>query len=116
MLRLEVSGRYQHGRQPSPLQLKSQALAHSMASALSDAGLPASRLELEIAESVLLTDNDTALATLHHIRSLSVRIAMNDFGTGYFSLSYLRLFPFDEIKTDRPFIRELGNPRIVRPL
>jgi diguanylate cyclase (GGDEF)-like protein len=95
----------------SPLQFKSQALAHSVVSALSDAGLPASRLELEITESVLLTDNDTALATLHHIRSLGVRIAMDDFGTGYSSLSYLRLFPFDKIKIDQSFIRELGNSK-----
>ncbi|WP_426128300.1 putative bifunctional diguanylate cyclase/phosphodiesterase [Pararhizobium sp. PWRC1-1] len=95
----------------SPLQFKSQTLAHTVISALSDAGLPASRLELEITESVLLTDNDTALATLHHIRSLGVRIAMDDFGTGYSSLSYLRLFPFDKIKIDQSFIRELGNSK-----
>lgn len=95
----------------SPLQFKSQALAHSVLSALSDAGLPASRLELEITESVLLTDNDAALATLHHIRTLGVRIAMDDFGTGYSSLSYLRLFPFDKIKIDQSFIRELGNSK-----
>ena len=95
----------------SPLQFKSQALAHCVVSALSDAGLPASRLELEITESVLLTDNDTALATLHHIKSLGVRIAMDDFGTGYSSLSYLRLFPFDKIKIDQSFIRELGNSK-----
>ncbi|CDZ68024.1 Putative diguanylate cyclase (GGDEF)/phosphodiesterase (EAL) [Neorhizobium galegae bv. orientalis] len=95
----------------SPLQFKSQTLAHTVVSALSDAGLQASRLELEITESVLLTDNDTALATLHHIRSLGVRIAMDDFGTGYSSLSYLRLFPFDKIKIDQSFIRELGNSK-----
>jgi EAL domain-containing protein (putative c-di-GMP-specific phosphodiesterase class I) len=95
----------------SPLQFKSQTLAHTVVSALRDAGLPASRLELEITESVLLTDNDTALATLHHIRSLGVRIAMDDFGTGYSSLSYLRLFPFDKIKIDQSFIRELGNSK-----
>lgn len=95
----------------SPLQFKSQTLAHTVIAALSDAGLPPSRLELEITESVLLTDNDTALATLHHIRSLGVRIAMDDFGTGYSSLSYLRLFPFDKIKIDQSFIRELGSSK-----
>jgi diguanylate cyclase (GGDEF)-like protein len=95
----------------SPLQFRSQTLAHTVVSALGDARLPASRLELEITESVLLTDNDTALATLHHIRSLGVRIAMDDFGTGYSSLSYLRLFPFDKIKIDQSFIRELGNSK-----
>ena len=95
----------------SPLQFRSQTLAHMVVSALDDAGLPASRLELEITESVLLTDNDTVLTTLHHIRSLGVRIAMDDFGTGYSSLSYLRLFPFDKIKIDQSFIRELGNSK-----
>ncbi|TBY81966.1 EAL domain-containing protein [Rhizobium leguminosarum bv. viciae] len=95
----------------SPLQFRSQTLAHTVVSALSDAGLPASRLELEITESVLLTDNETALATLHHIRGLGVRIAMDDFGTGYSSLSYLRLFPFDKIKIDQSFIRELGSSK-----
>ncbi|RWX81592.1 EAL domain-containing protein [Neorhizobium lilium] len=95
----------------SPVQFKSQTLAHAVISALSDSGLSASRLELEITESVLLTDNDTALATLHHIRSLGVRIAMDDFGTGYSSLSYLRLFPFDKIKIDQSFIRELGTSK-----
>jgi diguanylate cyclase (GGDEF)-like protein len=95
----------------SPLQFRSQTLAHTVVSALSNAELPASRLELEITESVLLTDSETTLATLHHIRGLGVRIAMDDFGTGYSSLSYLRLFPFDKIKIDQSFIRELGNSK-----
>ncbi|MGO8080912.1 EAL domain-containing protein [Rhizobium leguminosarum] len=95
----------------SPLQFRSQTLAHTVVSALSDSELPASRLELEITESVLLTDNETTLATLHHIRGLGVRIAMDDFGTGYSSLSYLRLFPFDKIKIDQSFIRELGSSK-----
>jgi predicted signal transduction protein with EAL and GGDEF domain len=95
----------------SPLQFRSQTLAHTVVSALSDAKLAASRLELEITESVLLTDNETALATLHHIKGLGVRIAMDDFGTGYSSLSYLRLFPFDKIKIDQSFIRGLGNSK-----
>ncbi|TAY98627.1 EAL domain-containing protein [Rhizobium leguminosarum] len=95
----------------SPLQFRSQTLAHTVVSALSDAELPAFRLELEITESVLLTDNETTLATLHHIRGLGVRIAMDDFGTGYSSLSYLRLFPFDKIKIDQSFIRELGTSK-----
>ncbi|PZM15054.1 EAL domain-containing protein [Rhizobium tubonense] len=95
----------------SPLQFRSQTLAHTVVSALTESGLSASRLELEITESVLLTNSEAALATLHHIRSLGVRIAMDDFGTGYSSLSYLRLFPFDKIKIDQSFIRELGHSR-----
>lgn len=95
----------------SPLQFRSQTLAHTVVSALTESGLSASRLELEITESVLLTNSEAALATLHHIRSLGVRIAMDDFGTGYSSLSYLRLFPFDKIKIDQSFIRELGHSK-----
>lgn len=95
----------------SPLQFRSQTLAHTVVSALADSGLSASRLELEITESVLLTDSEAVLATLHHIKSLGVRIAMDDFGTGYSSLSYLRLFPFDKIKIDQSFIRELGDSK-----
>jgi EAL domain-containing protein (putative c-di-GMP-specific phosphodiesterase class I) len=95
----------------SPLQFKSQTLAQTVVSALTESGLSAPRLELEITESVLLTNSEAALATLHHIRSLGVRIAMDDFGTGYSSLSYLRLFPFDKIKIDQSFIRELGHSK-----
>ena len=69
----------------------------------------ASRLELEITETVMLQDTDATLATLHQLRDLGVRIAMDDFGTGYSSLSYLRRFPFDRIKIDQSFVRELGK-------
>jgi EAL domain-containing protein (putative c-di-GMP-specific phosphodiesterase class I) len=68
-----------------------------------------SRLELEITESVLLQENEATLVTLHQMQALGVRIAMDDFGTGYSSLSYLRSFPFNKIKIDRSFVRELGT-------
>jgi EAL domain-containing protein (putative c-di-GMP-specific phosphodiesterase class I) len=55
----------------------------------------------------LMTNNDATLAVLHELRSLGVRIAMDDFGTGYSSLSYLRSFPFDKIKIDQSFVRDL---------
>jgi EAL domain-containing protein (putative c-di-GMP-specific phosphodiesterase class I) len=78
-------------------------------SALGQSGLAASRLELEITESVLLQADRTVLDALHQFRDLGVRICMDDFGTGYSSLSYLRSFPFDKIKIDRSFIQELGK-------
>ncbi len=77
--------------------------------ALDRSRLAACRLELEITESVLLRDNDATLATLHHLRRLGVRISMDDFGTGYSSLSYLRQFPFDKVKVDQSFIRDIGK-------
>jgi len=93
----------------SAVQFRHPSLALSVVSALSAAGLAAARLELEITETVLLQDNRAVLNLLHQIRELGVRISMDDFGTGYSSLSYLRSFPFDKIKIDRSFIRELGK-------
>ena len=91
----------------SPLQFKNRHLAEDVAAALARSGLPASRLELEITESILLQDSDATLAILTDIRALGVHISMDDFGTGYSSLSYLRRFPFDKIKIDQSFIRNL---------
>jgi diguanylate cyclase (GGDEF)-like protein len=93
----------------SAVQFRNPALALSVVGALGASGLPASRLEMEITETVLLQDDKMVLDVLHQIRALGVRISMDDFGTGYSSLSYLRSFPFDKIKIDRSFIRELGK-------
>jgi EAL domain-containing protein (putative c-di-GMP-specific phosphodiesterase class I) len=79
-------------------------------SALAASGLPASRLELEITEAVLIRDDEAALAILHRLRDIGVRIALDDFGTGYSSLSYLQRFPFDKIKIDRCFINDIAEP------
>ena len=93
----------------SPLQFRNLHLAADVADVLKRSGLPATRLELEVTESVLLQDSDTIMAILHDIRTLGVRISMDDFGTGYSSLSYLRRFPFDKIKIDQSFIRTLDD-------
>ena len=93
----------------SAIQFRKGRLCETVTAALAASGLPASRLELEITESLLLTDNEPTLETLHRLRSLGVRTAMDDFGTGYSSLSYLRSFPFDKIKIDRSFMRDLGR-------
>jgi diguanylate cyclase (GGDEF)-like protein len=91
----------------SPAQFKSRSLVSTVVSALATSGLAAGRLELEITELVLLQDNESAFAVLHQLRELGVKIAMDDFGTGYSSLGYLRSFPFDRIKIDQSFIRDL---------
>ena len=91
----------------SPVQLRGGKIVDTVKAALAASGLPAPRLELEITETVLFQDNDVNLAILHALRALGVRMAMDDFGTGYSSLSYLRRFPFDKIKIDRSFVKEL---------
>jgi diguanylate cyclase (GGDEF)-like protein/PAS domain S-box-containing protein len=93
----------------SPAQFKSRNLVPTVISALAASGLPAGRLELEITELVLLQGNEGAFAILHQLRDLGIKIAMDDFGTGYSSLGYLRSFPFDKIKIDQSFIRDLST-------
>ena len=114
----------QAARWPSPvkvsinlshLQIK-RDLIEVVLQALAASGLPPHRLELEITESVLLQDSQNALATLHQLRQLGVRIVMDDFGRGYCSLSYLRSFPFDKIKIDRAFIGDMDSSEQARAL
>lgn len=93
----------------SSVQFKNRTLVQMIMSALAASGLAPRRLELEITESVLLQDNECALEMLKSLRSLGVRIALDDFGTGYSSLSYLQSFPFDKIKIDRSFIKDLES-------
>ena len=95
----------------SPLQFRTGNLFSIVTDALKQSGLPAKRLELEITETLLLEKSSQVLATLHALRALGVRISMDDFGTGYSSLSYLRSFPFDKIKIDQSFVRDLGSNR-----
>ncbi|MGY2052235.1 putative bifunctional diguanylate cyclase/phosphodiesterase [Methylobacterium sp. JK268] len=95
----------------SPVQFRGRQLVSSVVSALAASGLRPDRLELEITESILLADSEANLSVLHQLRDLGVRIALDDFGTGYASLSYLRTFPFDKIKIDQSFVRELRDNR-----
>ncbi|HZF76751.1 MAG TPA: EAL domain-containing protein [Acetobacteraceae bacterium] len=95
----------------SPAQFRSPRLVDMVREALSDSTLDPRRLELEITEGVLLTKTEATLGTLHQLRDFGVRIAMDDFGTGYSSLSYLRSFPFDKVKIDRAFVRDLETRR-----
>jgi diguanylate cyclase (GGDEF)-like protein len=93
----------------SSAQFKSENLVAAVVSALKASGLAAGRLELEITESILLIDSVRTLAMLHELRGLGACISMDDFGTGYSSLSYLQSFPFDKIKIDQSFIRNINE-------
>ncbi len=93
----------------SPRQFAASGIAATVLSALSASGLPPHRLELEITESIFISDVEATLATLHSLRNLGVKIALDDFGTGYSSLSYLRSFPFDKVKIDKSFVEDLGT-------
>jgi diguanylate cyclase (GGDEF)-like protein len=92
----------------SPAQFKNPRLVATIRGALKASGLPAERLKLEITESVLLQDTPATLKILDQLQSLGLSISLDDFGTGYSSIGYLRSFPFDTIKIDRSFIRDLG--------
>jgi diguanylate cyclase (GGDEF)-like protein/PAS domain S-box-containing protein len=93
----------------SPVQFRSRNLVQMVISALAHSGLSPLRLELEITESLFLAETEANLAILHQLRELGVSISMDDFGTGYSSLSYLRSFPFDKIKIDRSFVKDLAE-------
>ena len=93
----------------SPVQFRRHGLVEAITAALQASGLAASRLELEITESTMMESGPATLAVLDRLRAMGVRIAMDDFGTGFSSLSALRNFPFDKVKIDQSFIRELAQ-------
>ncbi len=96
----------------SPAQFMHGDLVGLVHSILLETGLSSGRLELEITEGVLIKDFDRGLALLRRLKALGVRVSMDDFGSGYSSLTYLQAFPFDKIKIDRTFVMNLGrNPQ-----
>jgi diguanylate cyclase (GGDEF)-like protein len=93
----------------SPAQFRDRALVPNIVDAFQASDLAPSRLELEVTEGVLLSDEVGTLETLNQLRALGVKVSMDDFGTGYSSLSYLRKFPFDKIKIDQSFVRQVPD-------
>ena len=93
----------------SPLQFRLAELASTVASILSETRFPAARLQLEVTESVLLHDLDTAKRRIEELHDIGVGVALDDFGTGYSSLNYLADLPFDKIKIDRSLVRDAGR-------
>ena len=99
----------------SALQFERGDLVAAVRRALAESGLPARRLELEITESILICNHQTAFAILDKLRALGVHIALDDFGTGYSSLSYLNDFPFDKVKIDKSFVRDIDTTKSAKP-
>ncbi|MBN8961213.1 MAG: EAL domain-containing protein [Rhizobiales bacterium] len=93
----------------SPAQFMHSDLVNFLHAVLLETGLAPGRLELEITEGVLIEDFDRGLGLLRRLKALGVRISMDDFGSGYSSLTYLQAFPFDKIKVDRAFVMNLGH-------
>ncbi|CAN7407665.1 putative bifunctional diguanylate cyclase/phosphodiesterase [Devosia sp. LjRoot3] len=93
----------------SPVQFRGAGLVDIVKAVLATSELDARRLELEITESVLLQNNAVNLESLHQLRGLGLTVALDDFGTGYSSLSYLQRFPFDKLKIDQSFVRDLAD-------
>ena len=93
----------------SAAHFRTGAVVGTVATALRDSRLRPERLDIEITESMMIENSENALASLHQLRNLGVRLSMDDFGTGYSSLGYLRNFRFDKIKIDQSFIRELAT-------
>jgi len=90
----------------SALQFRQPGLAEQVAAALAETGLPAADLDLEITESTLVADPESAIATMQRIKAMGVKFSVDDFGTGYSSLAYLKRFPMDTLKIDRAFVRD----------
>ena len=97
-------------------QFRDGDIAETVAHILNETGLAPNRLELEITESLLINDTEEVLDKLNRLRQLGVSIAMDDFGTGYSSLSYLARFPFNKIKIDRSFIRNMAQDSVVNAI
>jgi len=95
----------------SPMQFRRGSVVEDVLGALAESGLPASRLEIEITESVLLQDTPATHAVLMQLHDAGVSISLDDFGTGYSSLSYLHRFPLQKVKIDRSFLRSSGVER-----
>jgi diguanylate cyclase (GGDEF)-like protein/PAS domain S-box-containing protein len=100
----------------SPAQFRDPTLIDKVKKCLLSSGLPGPLLELEITEGVLIDDAARAARILNELKTLGVKLALDDFGTGYSSLSYLRNFPFDVIKIDRSFIRDLDTSASARAI
>jgi len=93
----------------SPVQFRRKELLENTLALIEEIGVEPRRVEIEITEGVLMEDADAAIALISGFRNAGIHVALDDFGTGYASLSYLRRFPFDKLKVDQAFVRNLGK-------
>jgi diguanylate cyclase (GGDEF)-like protein len=93
----------------SPLQVRDRSIVDMVRSALAESGVAPSRLVLEITEGVLIHDPDEMVKRINDLHALGVRVALDDFGSGYSNLAYLQRFPLDKLKIDRSFVAALGR-------
>jgi EAL domain-containing protein (putative c-di-GMP-specific phosphodiesterase class I) len=93
----------------SPIQVRDQGLVDLVATVMRDTGIAPARVMLEVTEGVLIDNPEEAKERLQQLRALGVKIALDDFGSGFSSLSYLRRFPIDKLKIDKEFVKPLGN-------
>ncbi|UIJ72836.1 bifunctional diguanylate cyclase/phosphodiesterase [Aurantimonas sp. HBX-1] len=97
----------------SAVQFQSATLLADVRKVLAESGLAASRLQIEVTESLFIDESDTVLSILIEFRRMGMTISMDDFGTGYSSLGYLSRFPFDKIKIDQSFVRDMRRPENI---
>lgn len=94
----------------SPLQVRDGSIVELVRSALAESSVSPRRLVLEITEFVLIDNPDEMVKRIKDLHELGVRVALDDFGSGYSNLSYLQRFPLDKIKIDQSFVAALGHP------
>ena len=95
----------------SSVQLRQDDLLKTVESAVSDSGLPAKLLDLELTESTMVSNPEETIEILYRLKSLGLSVSIDDFGTGYSSLSYLTRFPLDTLKIDRAFVTNLPDDK-----
>jgi EAL domain-containing protein (putative c-di-GMP-specific phosphodiesterase class I) len=100
----------------SPTQLEHRDFGVMLADALTDTGVAPARLSLEVTEGIAVTDLSGVSATLRRIADTGVRISLDDYGTGYSGMTYLKMFPVSTVKLDQSFVRDVGSDRTTRVL